>query len=302
LSRAALLPHLDEFATALGRTWAGRAPDVVHLHSWQSGLAVREPEAPVTQSLHGLESTKDSAGSSKVAELELMTSMTADRVLAASSDEVLRLTRLGVPRARMARVPWGVDTTLFSPNGPAAPRGAAPRVLALGEVAPHSGFDTVVQALLAVPDAELVVVGPIRSAVPREDPELTRLVQLARKHDVAHRLRFTGELDRTALAALLRSADVAVCVPWREPSGIRALQAMACGVPVIASTVGALTDIVINDLTGVLVPPRDPAALGQALHDLLADPLRREVCAITGADRARNRFSWERVAAEVVRA
>jgi D-inositol-3-phosphate glycosyltransferase len=91
-----------------------------------------------------------------------------------------------------------------------------------------------------------------------------------------------------------------VCVPRYDPAGITALRAMACGVPVIASTVDALADVVIDGLTGVKVPPCDSAALGQALRDLLADPVRREICRITSVDRVRTRFSWDRVAAEVV--
>ncbi|HEX6340270.1 glycosyltransferase [Umezawaea sp.] len=298
LSRADLLPHLDEFASALDHEWTGRAPDVAHLHSWPSGLglATRGTTVPLVQSFHGLE---PSTGSSKVVELERLTALAADRVIAASSDEVLRLTRIGVPRARTSFVPRGVDTDLFTPDGPVAPRGTRPLVLALGDVAPHSGVDTAIEAMAAVPDAELLVVGPIRSAVPREDPEVARLVRLARGHDVARRLKFTGHVARRNLPALLRSADVVVRVPSHDPSGTGAAQAMACGVPVVTTAVGALADLGLDDLTGLLVQPDDPAALGQALRELLADPFRRQICAITSADRARTRYSWDRVAAEV---
>jgi glycosyltransferase involved in cell wall biosynthesis len=303
LSKAGLLSHLDEFASALDHEWAGGAPDLVHLHSWLSGLAVRETDVPLVQSFHGLEPTDSStAGVGRLVELEGLTALAADRVIAASSDEVVELTRVGVPRSRMTLVPWGVDSDVFTPDGPSAPRGGTPRVLALGEVAPHSGFDTAIKALTAVPHGELLVVGPIRSSNPRKDPEVTRLVRLARKHNVDHRVRFTGQVPRKDLPALLRSADVALCVPSREPSGIGALQAMACGVPVIATATGALTDLVIDTLTGTLVPPRDTAELSQALRDLLADPVRREVYSISSADRAHTRYSWDRVATEAVSA
>ncbi|MCS7477900.1 glycosyltransferase [Umezawaea endophytica] len=299
LSKAQLLPHLDEFAAALDQRWGEHTPDVVHLHSWQSGLAVRESAAPLAQSFHGLE-PGGGPGTSNLAELERTIVLAADHLIAASGGEATALSRIGVPKARMSLVPWGVDTGVFSPEGPVAPRGVAPRVLALGAVAPHSGFDTVIEAISTVPDAELLVVGPIRSAVPREDTEMSRLVRLAREHGVEQRVKFTGEVRRASLPSLLRSADVAVCVPSREPSGIGALQAMACGVPVIATAAGALADIVLDDLTGVLVPPRDPATLGQALRDLIGDPVRRDICAITSVDRARARYSWDRVVTEVV--
>ena len=296
LSSAALLPHLDEFASVLDRTWADRVPDVVHLHSWQSGLAVREPPAPLVQSFHGLKL----ADGGRRAELERLVALAADHVLATSADEVAQLGRTGVPRTRVSLVPWGVDPERFRPDGPTAPRGAEARVVVLGDVEPRGEVDTAIDALAAVPHAELLVVGAIRSRVPREDPEFARLVRHARDLGVDHRVRFTGQVGRAELPALLRSADVVVRVPREEPSGVRAVQAMACGVPVVASAVGALTDIVLDDLTGVLVPPRDPVALGRAVRDLLASPVRREVYSITGGERARSRYSWDRVVEEVV--
>ncbi|HWO61529.1 MAG TPA: glycosyltransferase [Umezawaea sp.] len=296
LSSAALLPHLDEFASVLDRTWAEHVPDVVHLHSWQSGLAVRESPAPMVQSFNGLKL----ADGGRRAELERLVALSADHVLAASADEVALAGRLGVPRTRVSLVPWGVDADRFRVDGPIAPRGTEPRVIVLGDVEPRGEIDTAIDALAAVPRAELLVVGAIRSRVPREDPEFARLVRRARDLGVDQRVRFTGQVGRAELPALLRSADVVVRVPREEPSGIRAIQAMACGVPVVASAVGALTDIVLDDLTGVLVPARDPVALGRAVRELLASPVRREVCSITGGERARSRYSWARVADEVV--
>lgn len=303
LSRVELLHHLDEFATFLDRDWARNAPDVVHLHSWMSGLAVRESPAPLVQSFHGLKFVEHRLHRLVVrgrTDLERLVALAADRVVATSSEELFGLVRLGVPRRKMSLVPWGVDAERFSPDGPVAPRGDLRRVLALGEVLPHNGFHTAITALATVPRAELVIAGPIRSATPREDPEVARLVGHARKLGVADRVRFTSLVAPDDLPALVRSADVVTCVPWHDPCGAGAMQAMACGVPVVASAVGALTDIVIDDLTGVLVPPRDPVAVARAVRRLLEDPIKRDVCALTGTDRARTRYGWGRIATEVV--
>ena len=81
---------------------------------------------------------------------------------------------------------------------------------------------------------------------------------------MADRVVFTGAVPRAQVPALIRSADVVVCTPWYEPFGITPLEAMACGVPVVASAVGGLTDTVVHGTTGLLVPPRDPAALAAA--------------------------------------
>jgi len=308
LSRAELLPHLDGMAAYLDRDWERRSPDVVHLHSWMSGLAVRDSGAPLVQSFHALKVVEDrfqrSSGSAarwRMA-LERLIAISADRIIAASNDEVAELGRIGVPRSRMSLVPWGIDPDQFSPDGPTASRGHRARVLAVGEVLPRNGFHTAIDAMAAVPGAELVIADPVRLTAPRHNPEVRRLLQYAEKRSVAHRVRFTGEVTTTALPALLRSADVVVCVPWYETSGITSLRAMACGIPVVAAKVGALADVVVDGLTGVLVPPHDPVALGRALRDLLANRLRCQFYSIAGADRVRARYSWDRVAEATVRA
>src|SRR5699024_813024 len=107
------------------------------------------------------------------------------------------------------------------------------------------------------------------------DPEARRLRALAAERGVADRLVLHGRVDREALPALLRSADAVVCAPWYEPFGIVPLEAMACGVPVVATAVGGQTDSVVDGVTGALVPPRDPDALAATLRGLLGDPARR---------------------------
>jgi Glycosyl transferases group 1 len=85
-------------------------------------------------------------------------------------------------------------------------------------------------------------------------------------------------------------------VPWYEPFGIVPLEAMACGVPVVASAVGGLVDTVVDGVTGIHVPPRRPGLLAAAVAGLLADPERRATLAATGARRARRRYGWDRIA------
>ena len=100
------------------------------------------------------------------------------------------------------------------------------------------------------------------------------------------------------MPALLRSADLVVCSPWYEPFGIVPLEAMACGVPVVASAVGGMLDTVVDGVTGRLVTPRDPVALAEVLGPLLEAPSRRAEFAQAGLDRVRNYYSWDRVAAD----
>jgi glycosyltransferase involved in cell wall biosynthesis len=89
-----------------------------------------------------------------------------------------------------------------------------------------------------------------------------------------------------------------VGVPWYEPFGIVPLEAMACGVPVVASAVGGLADTVADQRTGLLVPARDPWALARAAGELLNDPEKRGAYGAAGVERARQRYSWQHVAAQ----
>jgi glycosyltransferase involved in cell wall biosynthesis len=115
---------------------------------------------------------------------------------------------------------------------------------------------------------------------------------------VGDRVHLVGQVARRDVPALLRSADVVVSVPWYEPFGMVPLEAMACGVPVIASAVGGHLDTVLDGRTGALVPPRDPAALAQRLRELLADPARLAALGSAAATHARSRYGWGRIASE----
>jgi glycosyltransferase involved in cell wall biosynthesis len=104
------------------------------------------------------------------------------------------------------------------------------------------------------------------------------------------------------MPGIFRSADAVVCAPWYEPFGIVPLEAMACGVPVVAAAVGGLRDTVVDHKTGLHVPPRDPEAIASALALLLGDSALRAELGAAGQQRASSRYSWDRVAAETEKA
>jgi glycosyltransferase involved in cell wall biosynthesis len=160
----------------------------------------------------------------------------------------------------------------------------------------RKGVDDVIRAIARLPGVELVVAGGPRGAELARDPDARRLGRLARRLGVADRVELRGGIDPEAVTALLRSADLAVCVPWYEPFGIVPLEAMACGVPVVASAVGGMIDTVVDGVTGVHVPPRRPERLADTLRALLADPVRRADLGAAGVRRARERYTWDRVA------
>ncbi|MFD0776272.1 glycosyltransferase, partial [Streptomonospora algeriensis] len=118
----------------------------------------------------------------------------------------------------------------------------------------------------------------------------------AEEAGVADRVVFTGGVPRARVPELLRSADLAVNVPWYEPFGMSTVEAMACGVPVIASHVGGHLDTLVQGVTGRLVPPRDARTLAYWMRVLLGDPVTRESLGIAAADRAAVRYTWPLVA------
>ncbi len=308
LPKDELLSHMPEFGAALGREWARRPPDLVHAHFWMSGLASLQGAArlsiPVIQTFHALGSvkaryqgSKDTSPPERI-DAERRIGVACDQVIATCHDEVRELSQLGIPSDKVAVVPCGVDTGTFWPFGTEAPRDSRGRLLTLGRLVERKGIDTAIEALPQLPGVELVVAGgPVRDVLGK-DAEYRRLRDIARARGVADRVVFTGAVPRAQVPALIRSADVAVCTPWYEPFGITPLEAMACGVPVVASAVGGLTDSVVHGTTGLLIPARDPVALAAATRTLLADPALRTAFGEAGARRARRWYSWARVAAQ----
>jgi D-inositol-3-phosphate glycosyltransferase len=301
-----LLPHMDAFARHLSRAWSVERPDVVHAHFWMSGRAALAAAAgfgvPVVETFHALGVVKrrhqgraDTSPPARLA-LEAEVARRVDRVVATSTAEVFELARLGVDADRVTVVPCGVDLVRFSPDGPAEPRPPGlRRVVAVGRLVARKGVADAIAALAEVPDTELVVVGGPDAAGLDADPEARRLLGLAADAGVADRVRLRGRLGRDDLPAVLRSADAVACVPWYEPFGLVAIEAMACGVPVVAAAVGGLCDTVVDGVTGLHVPPRDPSAVAGALRRVLDDPALRRRLGNAGAQRARARYGWESV-------
>ena len=150
-----------------------------------------------------------------------------------------------------------------------------------------------------MPGAELLVVGgPARDELPA-DQAYAGLAGFAGTLGVSDRVIFTGKVERSAMPALLRSADLVVSTCQYEPSGTTSLQAMACGTPVIAPGTGGHVDAVVDGTTGILIPP-GLALLAQRIRQLLAHRMLLEAYGVAAADRAKSRYSWDRIATETL--
>jgi glycosyltransferase involved in cell wall biosynthesis len=276
-----------------------------------SGIATLEAARalgiPVVQTFHALgvvkrrhQSAADTSPPPRLAE-ERRLVREVDLLVATCTDEVFELARQGADPRRIRVVPCGVDLGLFRPDGPRDDRTPGlVRAVVVTRLVERKGVGNAIEALAAVDGVELVVAGGPDLTRLDTDPEAARLRRIAREAGVSDRVHLRGAVGREAVPALLRSADVCLCVPWYEPFGIVPLEAMACGVPVVASAVGGLIDTVVDGVTGLHVPPRSPERIAEALRELAAAPDLRRRLGEAGAVRAREGYGWERVAARTL--
>jgi glycosyltransferase involved in cell wall biosynthesis len=326
-----LAPHAAEFGQYLARHWQDDAPDVAHAYFWTSGLAAlagaRDLGVPVVQTFLSLQASDPAAAEapqpraqssrSQAARgqdgsvngrgaggarlrLEPVIARSVRAVLASSSSEMSALAKLGVRRDSVRLIPRGVDTGAFSPEGPVASRGSRPRLLCVAPLAPNQGVDVAVRALADIPEAELVIAGGPEHGKLRGDKAYRALLRLASDLNVRDRVIFHGSVSDTDLPGLLRSADLLVDAPTGEPFATVALEAMACGTPVVASAIGSHLDTIIDGTTGSLVPPGRPGLIAQRIRTLLASPMLLEGFGIAAVDRARARYSWDRIGQETL--
>jgi D-inositol-3-phosphate glycosyltransferase len=311
-----LLERVPAFSGPLRSLWQSDRPDVVHALAWTSGLAAlaaaRDLGIPVVQEFSSLSVAErraaadqpgavkaDGASAARI-RLEPAIGRSATAVVATNSAEVSDLASLGVHRSSIRVVPWGVDTDLFTPEGPVAKRNGRPRLLTVADLTQRKPLETLFRALTKVPGAELLVVGGPAEAKLAEDDNYVKLAKFAATLGITDRVIFTGEVEYAAMPPLLRSADLVISTCQYAPSGTTSLQAMACGTPVIAPPVGGHMDAVVDGTTGIIIPPDRPALLAQRIRQLLAHPMLIEAYGVAAVDRVRSRYSWDRIAGETI--
>jgi D-inositol-3-phosphate glycosyltransferase len=287
MPREAVHAHLDQFAAGIEEfaRESGITYDLIHSHYWLSGVAglrLREKwGAPLVQMFHTLGRLKNTVAQSP-AELEPALRIEeearivaeADRVVAANVVERAHLVwHYGARADRIAVIPCGVDTELFQPMDPAKAKDLLelppdPLLLYVGRLQPIKGLDTLLEAMPAVPEpACLLIVGGEHDE--RESAHGAALRRRLTALGLERRVRFLRAQPQRRLRLFYAAADATVVPSHYESFGMVALEAMACGSPVVASRVGGLTTTVQDGVTGRLVPEGDPAALAAAITSLL---------------------------------
>ncbi len=209
---------------------------------------------------------------------------------------------------RISVIPCGYASDEFWPIAPRFARHAlglpndVPVLLSVGRLVPRKGVDNVIRALgvlvrrFGVPAELLVIGGDCDIADAALTPEIGRLRAVAAEAGVADRVTFTGRRSRELLRLYYSAADVFVTTPWYESFGMTAVEAMACGTPVVGASVGGIQHSVLDGHTGFLVPPNDPVTLAERLREVCCSPRLAERFASVSVHRAHALFRWERVA------
>ena len=293
MPRERIRDHLDEFVEGVEafRIAGGFDYDLIHAHYWLSGVAglvLRDRwSVPLVQMFHTLGHLKNDATRAPIdhepavrIDEEARIVGAVDRIVAATTVERTHLVQhYGADPSRIAVIPCGVDTNLFLPGDQSAARAALglddqPRLLYVGRLAPIKGLETLLDAMARLRAAgtrvHLSIVGgdadePLNG---HEGALRTRLARL----DLGGTVTFVGAQPQERLRAWYVAADTTVLPSHYESFGMVALEAMACGIPVVASRVGGLQTTVRDGVTGLLVRESDPAALAGALDRLLGDP------------------------------
>jgi D-inositol-3-phosphate glycosyltransferase len=311
--KGSLYRHLPQFRWGLIRFQEeqGRVYDLIHSHYWLSGWVGQALKSrwgvPLVIMFHTLGEAKNRAHFSerepdyRIAG-ERLVAQGADRIICASEGErQVLIEHYGVSALRAIQVPCGVDTDHFRPRSLAGARRSLglplnePLVLYVGRMEPLKGIDILLRAAAEMEGRfSLLVVGGDSKDAERK----SELRRLAEETGIAERVFFRDAVSHERLPLYYNAADICVVPSYYESFGLVALEAMACGVPVVASRVGGLRETVRDGETGYLVPWRCPEPFAERLEMLLAnEPLRRSLGSMARA--AVERFRWSEVAARV---
>ena len=266
------------------------AYDLIHSHYWLSGrigmFLSRRWGVPHVATFHTLAKTKLMARPGE-RESELRFAVEervindADGFVVSTEEEKKDIVRFyRTPSHKLQVIPAGVDLELFRPVGMAQARrmlGLSEKkvILYVGRIEPIKGLDILVSALALLEDmgdTRLLVVG----GRPGQDEELDRLKSLAARLGISDMVTFTGAVPQAELPTYYSAADVFVLPSYSESFGLVALEAMACGIPVVASRVGGPSTFVKDGETGYLIPWRCPEPFAQRLDMLLSNPGLRD--------------------------
>ncbi len=314
-----VLDHLPEFTSRVETFMAAHQLhyDLLHTHYWLSGwvgLRLRQTlQVPMVHMSHTLAHPKNSAVQ-QAWEREPLTRLEVEREVLQQSDGLIAESQAskdhmmqdyGVTPESIRVIPCGVDPSVFHPQDRAQARqllGVSPDVpllLFVGRLQPLKGIDTLIRSAQWVhqvhPDVQVLIVGGGREpGDAHETQERQRLQDLTAELGLTHQIQFITAQPQEALTQYYAAADVFVMPSHYESFGMVVLEAMACGIPVVASKVGGLASTVLHGETGFLAPVGDDRAFAHAIQNVLATPSMRQSMSQAAYHRAQA-FTWPRI-------
>jgi len=328
LKKKHLAQYTDEFAQKIIKFAEKKhiQYDLVHAHYWLSGLAGKVLKdtwnVPMLQMFHTLGLMKQSVartaeereGAYRI-EGERFVMQSADRIIAATRAELSQLESLyGLNQQKVDVIPPGVDTHHFYPIPPDEAKeavGISPNermALFVGRIEPLKGVDTLIRAMAIVkqkcrsfvcPHYLVIIGGESEADEEKLSTEMRRLQILCRDLGLDEIVLFLGKRAQNTLPYYYSAAEVVVMPSFYESFGMVALEAMACGTPVIASRVGGLAFLVRDGETGYFVPAQDPEALARRLRSIFINEDLQKKLGNQAAAYARE-FNWERITAQIM--
>lgn len=316
LAKEDLPEHVDEFAHGVARHLArAGGPDAIHANYWLSGVAghrlKHELSLPLVSTFHTLARVKAETGDDEPdrrIRAESAVIACSDAILANSIAEMHQLIELyDADPTRIEVVPPGVDHAFFSPGDRRGARNAVglgdhPVLLFAGRIQPLKGLTVAVAALAELsethPDAVLVVVGGASGV--EGTAELDAAHSMVDALGLGDRVRFVPPQPHHLLSTWYRAADVCIVPSRSESFGLVALEAGACGTPVVAAAVGGLRTLVDDGVTGLLIDTREPAEYAAAVASILDTPRLATAMSVAAAERARQ-YTWSTTAARLRR-
>jgi D-inositol-3-phosphate glycosyltransferase len=309
LPKEQLVDIVPEFTDTVSHHLRTHAPaDVIHANYWLSGLSghhlKHDLNLPLITTFHTLARVKTLHGDAESVDREKIESSIigcSDAIFVSCQEEREQFRRLyGASPGTVEVITPGVDRAFFSPGSRAGARSALglgkhPVLLFVGRIQPLKGLDVAIETLAALPhhDAVLLVVGGASGI--EGNREYARVVGLAEQLGVSSRVRFIDPQPHHLLSSYYRAADV-VLVPSRSESfGLVALEASACGTPVVATAVGGLLSLITDDVNGYLVPERDAATFADRVTRILDDPHLAGRLSDQAVIRSQ-RYSWQHAA------
>ena len=299
--------------------------DLIHSHYWMSGIAAEELKArwriPIVHMFHTLGLMKQRVARSEGEadgnyrlEGERQVIGLADRIIAATPAELAQLQWLyQVDVSHVEVIPPGVDLTRFYPIHPEEAKeyiGVPPcdhMLVFVGRIEPLKGLDTLIQAIAMLRKEGVLADYPLCLSVIGGDPHASdeeMNAEMARLHDLREQLgmedlvTFLGKRSQDTLPYYYSAAEAVVMPSHYESFGMVALEAMACGTPVVASQVGGLAFLVQHGVTGYTVPVDEPRALADCLKELIKNQGLREKMGQQAAEFARQ-YGWNVIARRI---